>query len=278
MRRIYIGEWDRRNTIRWFFACDNQTIDMSLRHYSLGVVQQMKKILVFSMVALAVLSQAQGGGGGRGGFGRGGGNSMTGLLNRPDVQAELKISDDQKTKLAELNPQRGGRGGGGAGGGGGVAGGNGGGGNAGGGNGGGGAAGGGQGRNFDPAEMQKMMAEREQKTLAILNADQVKRLKELYVQRVGNRALNREDIQKELGLSADQVAKIKDLGAKQAAANAELGQKVRNQEIDREQMREVTTKNNKILDEELGKVLTADQASKLKAMRGSEFKFEEDGN
>jgi len=214
----------------------------------------MKKIFVFSMIALAVLSQAQGGGG-RGGQGRGGGNSMTGLLNRPDVIAELKISDDQKAKLAELNPQRG------AGGAGGAAGGS------------GGNAGGGQ--NFDPAEMRKRAAEREKNALAILNADQIKRLKELYVQRVGNRAITREDTQKELGLSTDQVSKITELQKKQAEAGAELRQKMQNQEIDRAEMQEIQAKNNKSLDEELGKILNAEQAGKLKAMRGSEFTFEE---
>lgn len=225
----------------------------------------VKKLLVISFITLAVLAQAQGGGGGRGQM-RGGGNSMTGLLNRADVQAELKITDDQKAKLAELNPQRnrgGGGGGAGGGGGGGAAGG-----------GGGGAAGGG---NFDPAAMQQAMAEREKKTLAILTAEQGKRLKELYIQRVGNRALSREDIQKELGLSADQVAKIKDLNDKQRAANAELQQKMRNQEMDRQEGRDIMAKNQKTLEEEIGKVLTSDQADKLKSMRGAEFKFDEDG-
>lgn len=227
----------------------------------------VKKLLVISFITLAVLVQAQGGGGGgRGGQMRGGGQSMTGLLSRADVQAELKISDDQKTKIAELNPQRN-RGGGGNGNGGGN------GGAAGGGNRGGGTGAGG---NFDPAQMQQMMAEREKKTLEILNADQQKRLKELYIQRVGNRALLREDVQKELGLSSDQTAKIKDLQDKQRTANQELQQKMRNQEIDRTEGRDIMTKNQKTLDEELGKVLTGEQATKFKDMRGAEFKFDED--
>lgn len=209
---------------------------------------------------------------------RGGNQSMTGLLNRADVQSELKITDDQKTKLTELMPQRnrgaGGGGGGAAGGGGGN---NGGGNNGGrgGNNGGGGNFGGGNG---DPAAMRQAMAEREKKILDILTAEQSKRLEELYIQRVGNRALGRESIQKELGLSTDQVSKINDLNTKQREAQQELMQKMRNQEIDREEARGIMDKNQKTLDEELGKVLTSEQTAKFKSMRGADFKFDEDGN
>lgn len=232
----------------------------------------MKKFLIFGLIVATALAQAQGGGGGRGFGQRGGGNSMTGLLNRADVQSELKLSDDQKGKLAELMPQRGQGGGRGAGGGGGA--GAGGGGNAGGG--GGGATGGGQG-NFDPEQMRQRMLEREKNIMAILNEGQAKRLKELYIQRAGNQALTREDIQKELGLSTAQIQKIADLQAKQREAQQELMQKMRNQEIDREEGRNIMQKNNETLNEELGKVLDSGQADKFKAMRGAEFKFE-DGN
>lgn len=213
------------------------------------------------MVAMAVLSHAQQGGGRQ--MGGRGGNSMTGLLNRADVQTELKLSADQKSKLTELMPQRGQRNGGGGGGG-----------NAGGGGGGNAGAGGGQG-NFDPAQMRQQMAEREKKILEILNADQAKRLKELYVQRAGNQALTREDIQKELGFSADQTKKVSDLQQAQRDAMQELRQKMQNQEIDRDQMREISQKNNETMNTELGKVLSAEQAAKFKAMRGAEFKFED---
>lgn len=221
----------------------------------------MKKLLAFTLVTMAVFAHAQNGGGGGRGQMRGGGNSMIGLLNRADVQKELVITDEQKAKLDELRPQRG-QGGGGAGAGGG--------GNAGAGAG----AGGGRG-NFDPAQMQLQMAEREKKTLAILNAGQIKRLKELYIQRAGNGALSREDIQKELGLSIEQVEKIKSLQTSQREANAELMQRARNGEMDQQEARATMQKNNEALNIEIGKVLTADQTSKFKAMRGAEFKFEE---
>ena len=226
----------------------------------------MKKVFVFALLALVVASQAQtgaaGGRQGRQGFGRNN-NSLTGLLQRADVQKELKLSDDQKSKLAELNP-RGARGAGG--------------GNAGGGNAGGAGAGGGRGAgggNVDPAEMQKRMAEREKAVFDLLNADQGKRLKELFYQRSGFRALGREDVQKELGMSAEQIQKVKDLQDKQRVANQSIMEKVRNQELDRQEARDMQTKNDKTLGDELGKVLTSDQAAKFKAMQGAPFTFEE---
>lgn len=63
----------------------------------------MKKLLIFGLVTMTVLAQAQG----RGGAGGRGGASMTGLLSRTDVRSELKVTDDQKAKLDELMPQRG---------------------------------------------------------------------------------------------------------------------------------------------------------------------------
>src|ERR1700678_2031242 len=104
---------------------------------------------ILTVLACAVLVGAcfgQGGGQGRRGGQRGGGNSLGALLRRADVQTELKITDDEKTKIEALpRPGRpaGGGGGGAAGGGGG----------------GGGAAGG-----FDPAAMAAR-AEEEKKAI-----------------------------------------------------------------------------------------------------------------
>jgi len=206
----------------------------------------MKKLLIVSILAVTALSFAQGGGGRGQGRGRQG-NSMVGLLQRADVQGELKITDEQKTKLEAANPGRG--------------------------QGGGQRGGGAGGAGFDPEAMRKAQLEREKAVSDILTPDQNKRLKELYIQRVGNQAVTREDIQKELGLNADQVAKIQALATKQREANQAVMEKVRSGEIDREQVRELQTKNDGILKEELGKILTAEQAAKLKAMGGAPFKF-----
>lgn len=223
----------------------------------------MKKLLIFGLVTMTVLAQAQG----RGGAGGRGGASMTGLLSRTDVRSELKVTDDQKAKLDELMPQRGNRQNAGAGGQGT--------GQAGAGQQGGRGQGQGQGQNFDPAAAAQRAAEREKAVLAILNEGQIKRLKELYVQRVGYRALSREDMQKSLGLPAEKVAKIKDLMDKQRQANTELMQKVRNQEMDRQEAQEIIQKNDKSLNDEIEKVLSSDEIAKFKAMRGAEFAFDE---
>lgn len=226
----------------------------------------MKKILVIAVALLAAVSMAQPAGGGARGGQRGGGfgrnnNSLVGLLSRSDVQSELKITDDQKTKLEAASPRRQ-RGAGGPGAGGPGAGGPG--------------AGGPGAGNFDPAAMQKAMAEREKTILAILTPDQTKRLKELFIQKAGNQALVHEMIQKDLGLSTDQVAKIKKLVAEQRDANMKIMEKVRNQELDRTEARERQQKNQKALTEELGKVLTAEQTEKMKTLAGEKFTFDPD--
>jgi DNA-directed RNA polymerase beta' subunit len=227
----------------------------------------IKKVLVLLLVGASVAAMAQNGGGrgGRqGGFGRNN-NSLIGLLNRDDVKGELKISDDQKSKLDALRPARG------------QGGNRGGGGNAGGGNGGGGNGGGNrQGGTFDPEAMRKLQAEREKNTLEVLTADQVKRLKELYVQRVGARAVLREDFQTELKFTPDQKSKIEALQKTQQEANQSVMEKVRSGELERTAVQDIMKKNETALTDELNKVLTADQKAKLKALEGTPFKFDAD--
>lgn len=260
-------------------------------------------LIVAALTLSAALVFAQGGGGagggrqgGRqgggfgGGFGQRGGafgqNEMT-LAMRADVQTDLGVTPEQKTKLEALQAKqreaRRGQGGRGAGGAGGVgAGGAGGAGGGAGGGQGGARQGGGQGGNFDPAAMQERMAQQRaenRKALGeILNEGQMKRLDEISIQLRGNRALMDAEVQKALGMSTDQVNKLRDLQAKQQEANRAIFEKVRNQEISREEAQASQEKNNKILDEELGKVLTSDQASKFKAMQGKPFKADPNQN
>ncbi len=181
----------------------------------------------------------------------GGGKAM--LLGREDVQKELKLSDDQKSKLDEQRQammeemraqfQNGGGGG-------------------------------------DQEAMRKNMMEMQKKSeanaMGVLDDKQKARLKELWIQRDGNRVITSEEVQKDLGLSDAQKAKIKSLGDAQREAMNEIMTKMRNGEMDRSEIRPLMEKNNKAMDEELGKVLTADQAAKLKTMGGEAFKFDED--
>lgn len=226
------------------------------------------------LLAITALSLAQGqGGGGRQGGGRQGfgqQQGMMGLLSRNDVRSELKITDDQSAKLAEAGVRvrgQGGPGGGGQGGG-----------RQGQGQGGGRQGqGGGQGGNLDPEAMRQAAREREAKVMAILESGQQKRLKELFVQRAGNRAAMNESIQKDLGLSEDQVAKLRELQQKQQEANRAVMQKVRDGELSREDVQSTMQKNEEIMNAEIGKILNSGQAAKLKEMGGAPFKFEEGG-
>ena len=100
----------------------------------------------------------------------------------------------------------------------------------------------------------------------------MKRLDEINVQISGNRAIQQPAIQKALGLSEAQVKQINELQQKQQEAMRSLFEKVQNQEITREDMQASMQKNNKTMDDELAKILTADQAAKLKEMGGKPFK------
>src|SRR5579864_8678050 len=61
-------------------------------------------IVVFAALVLVSAAVAQGGGGGRGQGRRGfGGQDFGSLLTRSDVQTELKLTDDQKTKLKDAS-------------------------------------------------------------------------------------------------------------------------------------------------------------------------------
>jgi Spy/CpxP family protein refolding chaperone len=221
----------------------------------------MKFIAVTAIAVFAVASFAQGGGGGGGRgqgrgfqFGRGGMQDPAGtfLLNREDVAGEIKLTADQKTKLDGIRQaqrdkmremfQNGGGGGD---------------------------------REAMMAEMQKMQAANSKEMLAVLTDDQKKRLKELAIQRMGNSVVTNADLQKELGVTDDQKAKIKDLQDKQAAANQALMEKMRNQEIERDAAMESMRKNGEAFNVELGKILTDAQKEKIKTMSGKPFKFVE---
>ncbi len=232
--------------------------------------------IAMAVLALASVSFAQAGGGGGGGgrrqgggfgqFGRGGGGAqrLVQLIRSTQVQTELKVTDDQKTKIDALPRAGGGRPGGGG------AGGNGGG-------GGGAAAGGGQRPAFTPPtpeEQLKQLAEDKATTSAILTPEQEKRLEELRVQWAGAGAVNLPDVQTALDLTADQKTKIADLNTKMREATTNLMEKMRNGEVDRTELPTLMAKNQEIMKTEVDKILTDPQKAKLKALGGAELKRE----
>jgi periplasmic protein CpxP/Spy len=193
--------------------------------------------LVLSFVVCVAF--AQGGGGGRGQGRRGGGTTIAGLLRRADVQADLAITDDQKSKLADL------RGNGGGGGGGGTP--------------------------PTPEERQARMAEQEKAVEAILTPAQVQRVHEIQIQLMGDQAVTLPAVQTALNLTDDQKAKVKDLMSTYNAANRSLGEKQRSGDLDADAVRTARTKNTETLKQDLHNVLTADQVSKLKDLGGKPF-------
>lgn len=221
----------------------------------------MKTVAVAAFAAmLAVGAVAQGGGGqGRGqGGGRGqgqmggmrGGDNSLATLQRKDVQKELAVTSEQVAKieaLAKKNQEdmRAARE----------------------------AMQNGGGDRTAMQEMQKKAQEATKKEIEkILTADQNKRFKEIQIQMMGGRALMNADVQKELGVTADQKAKIEAVQASQRDKMQDMMQQMRDGNLDRTQMQEAMQKMNQSIADEMIKVLTADQKTKFEAMKGKPFK------
>lgn len=219
--------------------------------------------LLVKVVALTLLAAsfstaiAQERGGGRGGMRmmnmgmRGGGSLM--MLQRKDVQADLKLSADQIKAVDELRAKndeemaamrenmR--------------------------------ASGG----DFESMrrDMEKRQEETQKKVDAILDDGQRTRLKQIGFQIQGNMALMNPDTQKELGFTSEQTTKIEELQGKQREAMMAIMEKRRNGDLDQDQMQDLMRKNMDIMGGELLKLLTAEQAAKFKEMQGAPFKATE---
>ncbi len=219
---------------------------------------QLIAIVAVSALTISAFAQGGGGGGGRGQGGMrmmGGGGMMPSafLLQRDDVQEDLKLTSEQKDKLDVIRTKTmekmremftGGGGGG-----------------------------GGRGQLTDEMRktIEKMGEETTKEVNTVLTADQAKRLKQIGIQMAGSRAVTNPEVAKELGLSEKQSTDIKVLMEKQGQANRALMQKMRDGELDRDAMREKQESNNKILDAEVQKILTEAQKTKMKEMGGAKF-------
>ena len=189
-----------------------------------------------------------------GGFMGGGSNLF--LLRRSDVQTDLRLTSDQKTKLDDLmTSMRGNRGDRQRG------------------------EGGQPGtpptdaeRQARRAQMESRRAEMEKNVNAILTPAQVTRLKEISLQIRGNMALMDTQVQSDLGLTAEQKNKISGLRDKMQEATQTVMQKMQDNTISRDDAMNAFKKNSDIMKTELGKVLTSSQAEKFKSMQGAPFK------
>ncbi len=182
----------------------------------------------------------------RGGFGQGAGSSLM-LLRRTDVQEDLKLTDDQKAKLLEIQQSMRSRFTGGA----------------------------GSGEQADRQAMRKQreeaMAEIAKSVDAVLTPEQRQRLKEIAIQLMGNRwVLNKENA-KTLGITVEQQQKLDGLQESLRMANQGVQERQRSGEIERDVARGIMEKNNDHLNVEIAKVLTDAQKAKLKELGGRHF-------
>lgn len=109
-----------------------------------------------------------------------------------------------------------------------------------------------------------------------ISADQLQRLLQIYIQRAGNMAVTDADVQKLLKLTDAQSKQIKDLQDKMNAANGELVKKMMNGEMDRQDVFPAIQKNNEALKTEIEKLLSDDDKANIKKSGGDEFKFDPD--
>ncbi|MEI7576706.1 MAG: hypothetical protein WCK51_07425 [Armatimonadota bacterium] len=227
----------------------------------------MKKIILSLVVAVvACASFAQGGGGRQGGMmGRMGMDSPLMILMREDLKesiyADLGLSDDQKLKLAEyfapdamrerfMSVMQN------------------------------------SGMSFEDMrseegrkKMQEIMGKQQESMKkeieGMMTPDQVKRLSQIYLQVSGFRSVLNKDVAKALEITSAQQEKIDGLQKASGEAMTALMQKMRDQEITREEMQEKQKKNGEIMNTELGKILTENQKAKLSEMGGKKFVHKE---
>jgi hypothetical protein len=173
------------------------------------------------------------------------------LVRIPEVQTELKITGDQKTKLTALQAEYRE------------------------------AAKKGQedartgGKSWDDLmkAFQKLNEDFTQKLNAVLTAEQQKRHFELVVQKAGSMALLNPEVQSKLAFTEKQKEGAKELAGKMQQANMAVGGKIQSQELTWEEAQKLFKKNSETLGKELQKLLTPEQATKYNTMSGKPFKF-----
>jgi Spy/CpxP family protein refolding chaperone len=204
------------------------------------------------------LAMAQGPGGrGRGGFGGFGQMGTSMLLQNPQVQKELKLSEDQIAKLKEINdglrPQRG--------------------------------AGAPSFQDMSEeqrqeffAEMRKKADEAGKKATELLTADQNSRFKQvqLWIQGTGALTTN-EELAKQLKLTDDQKDALKTITEESGKKRGELGRGLFSQDISPEERTKLTEQMTALRAEseaECLAVLTDDQKAQFDKLKGPKFQLD----
>jgi hypothetical protein len=204
-----------------------------------------------ALVAADTASAQQRRGQGRGGFGGGrGGATLAMLLGNEGVQKELKVTDDQKTKIDEFSRaqrekmqelfQ------------------------------------GGQPDREKVQEAQKSSNEAAEKLVKdALKPEQQKRLKQIQYQVGGIQSLaSNEEVQKALKLSDEQKEKLKTLAADQQKDLTELMQAARGGGGNRQELAQKRTALQKDYMTKAVAVLTADQKKEWKELTGEPFDYQ----
>mgnify|MGYP001045004619 CR=1 FL=1 len=213
------------------------------------VVSVLAASLVYSACAQGVFGggqprQGQGGGQGlRGqGFSRMMGAGLAGLLlQRPDVQRELNLTEQQKTQVQQMQESM--------------------------------RAAWQELRNLPPQERRQKMEELRQKNdpTKVLNESQKKRLRELELQAMGPMAFLQPEVADELKLTQEQRSRLQGIVTQQMQQLRERfqgggfgqGQGIQNFQQMREQM-----------EKQMLEVLTPAQREKWQQMQGKPFQFE----
>jgi Spy/CpxP family protein refolding chaperone len=228
----------------------------------------LRKSLFFCAVLLTVSAiafaqdQGQGQGGRRGGRGRGMGRMGPGgmfggagmnlmLVNNEKVQKELEITPEQKTKIEALGkemrsnmPDFGGL------------------------------------RDLSDDErqakmeenrkkMEKVMQDAQAKLKEILLPNQLDRLNQIRIQAAGTMILMDPAVQKDLGITDDQKAKMKTINDDARKQGRKLFENASPE--DRQANMDKMQKLRKETDEKVMDILTADQKTKLEKMKGEKF-------
>jgi hypothetical protein len=202
--------------------------------------QRLWAVVVMLVVVLAVAESASAQGG-RGSFRRLFGVAKAQLATLPEVQTDLKMTDEQKTRVAEINDQLGedrralwgtsfGR------------------------------------YSEIRGDLEKLNTEASANLDKVLDESQRKRLQEISIQQNGARSLHEDDVIAALNLSDEQQAKLKTAGEENSKA-IEKAFSEGGRENWRERAGELAEQSDKRL---LG-VLTDEQKTKFEAMKGTEL-------
>jgi len=217
-------------------------------------------LLAGALVGMALSQPPAGGRRGQGGqppgppmgapmmFARGGPMMMLFLLNNPQVQQELKLTEEQRDKVSALSEQLREK-----------------------------FRGLGQElRGLSPEEREKRVQavnEEVEKELAkVLKKEQLQRLRQIALQVEGLAALARPEIAKQVGLTEEQQRKIEEILREANEKRRALFQQ--GPPADRQAMFREMQKIREWVDEQIGKLLTEQQKKKWQELIGEPFKLE----